>query len=69
MYPGETDAFKGLRRIFRTGGPMRKNRTKETEEQRNERFEKIAQRQIEGATAEDKAIDAMVKRSIKLHGP
>ena len=48
---------------------MRKNRTKETEEQRNKRLEKVAQSQIDGAAAEDKAIDAMVKRSIKLHGP
>jgi hypothetical protein len=48
---------------------MRKKRTPETEEQRNERLEKEAQRRIDGAAAEGEAVDAMVKRSIKLHGP
>ncbi len=48
---------------------MRKKRSPETEEQRSERFEKDAQRRIQGAAAEDKDIDAMVKRSIELHGP
>lgn len=44
-------------------------RTPENEEQRNERFEKVAQKRIDDASAADKAIDAMVKQSIKLHGP
>jgi len=48
---------------------MRKMRTPENEEQRNERFEKVAQKRIDDAAAADKAIDAMVKQSIKLHGP
>ena len=48
---------------------MRKKRTPETEEQRNERLEKEAQRRIDDAAAEGEAVDAMVKRSIKLHGP
>jgi hypothetical protein len=48
---------------------MRKKRYPEAEEQRNERLKKEAQGCIENAAAEDNAIDAMVKRSIKLHGP
>lgn len=48
---------------------MRKKRTPETEGQRNERFEKETQRRIDDAAAADKAIDAMVKQSIELHGP
>ncbi|HET9810886.1 MAG TPA: hypothetical protein VFP53_04230 [Sphingomicrobium sp.] len=47
---------------------MRKKRDPETEEQRNERLDKTAQRQIHDLVEEDKAIDAMVRRSIKLHG-
>lgn len=47
---------------------MRKKRTPETEEQRNERFEKEAQRRIDDAAEENNAIDAMVKRSIERHG-
>lgn len=48
---------------------MRKKRTRETEEQRDERFEKDAQKRIDDAAKADEAIDALVKRSIKLHGP
>jgi len=48
---------------------MRKKRNPETDEQRNEVFEKDAQGRSEKAAAEDKVIDAMVKRSIELHGP
>ena len=48
---------------------MRKKRNPETEVQRNERFAKEAQRRIHGAAAEDEAVDAMVKRSIEMHGP
>lgn len=48
---------------------MRKKRNPETGEQRSERFEKEAQRRIDDAAAEDNDIDAMVKRSIELHGP
>jgi hypothetical protein len=48
---------------------MRKKPTPETEEQRNERFAKEAQNRLDDAAASDKIIDAMVKRSIKLHGP
>jgi hypothetical protein len=48
---------------------MRKKRTPETEEQRDERFAKQVQRRNEDTATEDEAIDAMVKRSIELHGP
>lgn len=48
---------------------MRKKRTRETEEQRDERIEKDSQRRIDDAAKADEAIDAMVKKSIKLHGP
>ena len=48
---------------------MRKKRIPETEEQRDERVAKQAQRRNEDTAAVDDAIDAMVKRSIKLHGP
>ena len=48
---------------------MRTKRNPETEEQQNERLEKEAQRRRDKAAAEDKAIDDMVKRSIKRWGP
>jgi hypothetical protein len=48
---------------------MRKKRTRETEERRNERVAKQAQRRNEDTAADDDAIDAMVKQSIRLHGP
>ena len=48
---------------------MRKKREPETDEQRNERFRKDAQTRVEHSAAEDHAMDAMVERSIKLHGP
>lgn len=48
---------------------MRKKPKSETDEQRNKRFEKESQRRAEDAAAEDNAVDAMVKRSIKTHGP
>ena len=48
---------------------MRKKRPPETEAQRSERLELEAQRRNVGAAAEDQSLDAMVKRSIKLHGP
>jgi hypothetical protein len=55
--------------ISSCGGPMRRKLNPETEEQRNERFEKDAQRRRELAAAEDENVDAMVKRSIRFHGP
>jgi hypothetical protein len=48
---------------------MRRKRTLETEAQRRERFAKDAQRRIDDAAAAEQAMDAMVKESIKLHGP
>lgn len=48
---------------------MRKIRTPETEAQRSERLELEAQRRNVDAAAEDRSLDAMVKKSIDLHGP
>ena len=47
---------------------MRKPRM-ETEEQRAERSVTDARIRHQRAVAEDKAIDEMIKRSIKIHGP
>lgn len=48
---------------------MRRKRTIETEEERLSRLAKIAH-ELRGADVkEDEALDAMVRRSIKLHGP
>jgi hypothetical protein len=43
-------------------------RSIETEDQRKGRLEKAAQKRTSDA-AEDQAVDAMVKKSLKLHGP
>ena len=51
------------------GGPMRKKLTPETEEQRNERLAKEAQKRLDDSAAADQVIDAMVKRSLKRYGP
>jgi hypothetical protein len=48
---------------------MRKKRDPQTEQQRDARSEQEAQRRVEKAAEEDSAIDAMVKQSIKFHGP
>ena len=48
---------------------MRKKRDPLTDEQRRHRFELQAQFNADNAAAQDKAIDAMIKRSIELHGP
>ena len=48
---------------------MRRKRSPETEEQRNERFEKQSQRRIEDVAAEENAMDVLVKQSIQLYGP
>jgi hypothetical protein len=48
---------------------LRQKRTLETEEQRLERVDLQAQTRADDAAAEDKMIDAMVKRSIELNGP
>ena len=48
---------------------MRKKRDPGTDEQRNERLAKQARSRNADTAAEDKAIDAMVKRSIDSQGP
>ena len=47
---------------------MRKKRDPENQEQRNERLEGRAQDRAVEILAEDKALDAAVRRSIALHG-
>ncbi|HEY6663082.1 MAG TPA: hypothetical protein VIZ66_09165 [Sphingomicrobium sp.] len=47
---------------------MRTRREPETDEQRGEREAIEALRRTERRSAEDKELDAAVKRSIKLHG-
>jgi hypothetical protein len=47
---------------------MRTRRDPETEEQRDERLAKHAQGRRDDMAAEDKAVDAMVKKSIELYG-
>ena len=48
---------------------MRKKLTSENEEERSERVAKEAERRTRKAAEKDRAIDAMIKKSIKLHGP
>ena len=48
---------------------MRTKQNPETEEQQCERLEKETQRRSDKTAAEDKAIDEMVKQSIKRWGP
>jgi hypothetical protein len=47
---------------------MRKQRDRQSDEDRSERLERKAQDRIDDAWAEDRAMDAAVKRSINLHG-
>jgi hypothetical protein len=47
---------------------MPKTRDQENDEQRNERLEKKAHDRIEEASAQENALDAAVRLSIKLHG-
>jgi hypothetical protein len=47
---------------------MRKKRDPETAPERDERLERHARLRTDEASAEDKAIDAAIRRSIKLHG-
>lgn len=48
---------------------MRTRREPETDEQRAERTAKEARYRNERISAEEKEIDAAVRKSIKLHGP
>ena len=47
---------------------MRKKRDPENDKQRCDRLEQSAHNRIEQASAEDNALDAAVRLSIKLHG-
>ncbi|WP_155263997.1 hypothetical protein [Sphingomonas segetis] len=47
---------------------MRKKRERESDERRGERTEKEAVQRVERSAAEDRALDAAVRQSIKLHG-
>ena len=47
---------------------MRMKREPETDEQRSKRAELRAEERNERSFAEDKALDAAVRKSIKLHG-
>lgn len=48
---------------------MRKKRAPDTEAQRTNRRENEARRRNEDSAAEDKTMDALVKRSIETYGP
>ena len=51
-----------------TGLSVPKGRKLETEEERNERLKRNAQKLNDAGAAEEDALDAMVRKSIKLHG-
>jgi hypothetical protein len=48
---------------------MRKPQFPETDEQRSVREDSEAQRRRDDLAAEDRTLDAMVRQSIKQHGP
>ncbi len=48
---------------------MRKNRSVETPEERHARKDANAEERRQNEAAADSAVDAMVKRSIEVHGP
>jgi len=48
---------------------MRDDLRLESDRRRGERVERVISRRTEELVAEDKAMDAAVRRSIKLHGP
>ena len=48
---------------------MRKSQVPETDGQRSAREDSEAQRLREDSAAEERALDAMVRQSIKQHGP
>ena len=47
----------------------RKPRNSETDEDRQKRLDETARKRGEDAAASDEAVDRMIKRSIKDHGP
>jgi hypothetical protein len=51
------------------GGLMRKRQPPETNEQRSVRQDSETQRRRDDSAAEDRALDALVRQSIKQHGP
>jgi hypothetical protein len=48
---------------------MPKKRRPESDQGRSERLEQVALSRIEDSAAEERSLDAAVRRSIKLHGP
>jgi hypothetical protein len=48
---------------------MSKKRRLETDQTRSERLEQEVLTGMENSAAEERALDAAVRRSIKLHGP
>lgn len=48
---------------------MRKKREPESDQQRSDRADRHDREKIEQDSAEDRAIDAAIKNSIKQHGP
>jgi hypothetical protein len=50
-------------------GRMPRKYSLETAEERYERLKRQSLRAVDEATVADDAVDAMVKRSIELHGP
>lgn len=46
-----------------------KGRKSETEEERSERLKRNTEKLHDAGVAEEDALDAMVRRSIKVHGP
>ena len=48
---------------------MIRNRNIETEKDRKERLKEEAERALDDCAAAEDAVDAMIRRSIKLHGP
>jgi hypothetical protein len=47
---------------------MRTTRDPETDKERSARTERLSRQRREDSFAEDKALDAAVRKSIKLHG-
>jgi hypothetical protein len=48
---------------------MRKMRKPETAAERDERLKRDARRKMDEAAAADAAVDQMIRRNIRLHGP
>ena len=48
---------------------MRKPRSVETPEKREERHDREAQQKRDNSAAEDRAVDEMIRRNIEVYGP